>query len=153
MTTTARYLADTSAIVQLPRPEVAAVLGPLLIAGQLATCGVVDLKLHALVRSRSDLVHVRTIRAASFQWVATTDEDLLRAIQVHCELTELEQHHVGWPELVVAAVAERHGLSVLHRNGDFERIAKVTGQKVEEVALALEEARECLDAHAADVRP
>jgi hypothetical protein len=81
MTTTARYLVDTSAIVQLPRVEVAAVLGPLLISGQLATCGVIDLKLHALVRSHSDLVHVRAIRAAAFHWLPTIDADLTRALQ------------------------------------------------------------------------
>jgi len=47
---------------------------------------------------------------------------------VHAEQGE---HTVGWPELVVAAVAERHGVTVLHCNGDFERIAEVTGQRVE----------------------
>jgi hypothetical protein len=33
-----RYLADTSAILKLTDPEVAAVLGPLVEAGQVATC-------------------------------------------------------------------------------------------------------------------
>jgi hypothetical protein len=130
MTSDVRYLVDTSAILQLGHEDVATVLEPLLTAGHLATCGVIDLKLYAMIRSSGDLAHVRAIRAASFQWLATNDEDFLRALQVHAELAEQGQHDVGWPELVVAAVALRHGVTVLHCNGDFERIAGVTGQRV-----------------------
>jgi predicted nucleic acid-binding protein len=35
------------------------------------------------------------------------------------------------PDLVIAAVAERSGLTVLHLDKDFELIAEVTGQPVE----------------------
>ena len=35
------------------------------------------------------------------------------------------------PDLIIAAVAEDHGLSVLHYNADFELIAAVTGQSVQ----------------------
>jgi len=34
-------------------------------------------------------------------------------------------------DLVVAAVAERTGLPVLHYDADFERIGEVTGQPME----------------------
>lgn len=43
---------------------------------------------------------------------------------------------VAWAALAVAAVAERRGATVLHCNGDFERIAGVTGQGVEGVGKA-----------------
>lgn len=32
------------------------------------------------------------------------------------------------PDLVIAAAAESAGLSVLHYDADFERIAEITGQ-------------------------
>jgi predicted nucleic acid-binding protein len=39
-------------------------------------------------------------------------------------------HHrsVGVADLLIAAVAEVHGATVLHYDSDFERIAEVTGQ-------------------------
>jgi hypothetical protein len=40
------------------------------------------------------------------------------------------------PDLLVAAVAERVGLTVLHLDNDFETIAAVTGQPVERLRLA-----------------
>jgi predicted nucleic acid-binding protein len=38
---------------------------------------------------------------------------------------------VGLPDLLVAAVAERHRVTVLHHDADFDLIAGVTGQRVE----------------------
>jgi predicted nucleic acid-binding protein len=128
---TVRYLVDTSAIVQLPRDSVAAVLSPLLSTGQLATCAVVDLALYAAVRDPAALADLLALRAASFHWLPTTDADLIRAIDVYAELAGQGQHRVGWPDLVVAAVAERHQVALLHYNASFEQIAKVTGQSVE----------------------
>lgn len=34
------------------------------------------------------------------------------------------------PDLIIAAIVEHHGVSVLHYDDDFERIATVTGQPV-----------------------
>ncbi len=35
---------------------------------------------------------------------------------------------VGLPDLLIAAIAERERVTVLHYDGDYELIAKVTGQ-------------------------
>ncbi len=35
---------------------------------------------------------------------------------------------VSVADLIVAAVAERHGATVLHYDGDFDMVAEVTGQ-------------------------
>lgn len=47
-------------------------------------------------------------------------------------------HHraVNLPELLIAAVAEAEGLSVLHDDVDFDRVYSVTGQPVEWVVFA-----------------
>jgi predicted nucleic acid-binding protein len=38
---------------------------------------------------------------------------------------------VSIPDLLIAATAERYALTVLHYDGDYERIAKLTGQAAE----------------------
>jgi predicted nucleic acid-binding protein len=38
---------------------------------------------------------------------------------------------VGLPDLLIAAVAERERVTVLHYDSDYEIIAKVTGQPIE----------------------
>jgi hypothetical protein len=43
-------------------------------------------------------------------------------------LPALGEHRLPIPDLVIAAAAESAGLTVLHYDGDFERIAEVTGQ-------------------------
>jgi predicted nucleic acid-binding protein len=39
------------------------------------------------------------------------------------------------PDLIIAATAELSGATVLHYDEDYDRIAKVTGQPVEWVAI------------------
>jgi predicted nucleic acid-binding protein len=128
MTSEARYLIDTSAIVRLSQAEVTGVLEPLLDAGQVATCGVIDLRLYSLLRDPAALAEIRGYGAAAFRWLATSDDDLVRALQIQALLTE-RGYSAPWPELIVAAVAERHGVSLLHCNPAFDRIAAVTGQQ------------------------
>ena len=58
-----------------------------------------------------------------------------RAVQV--ELIARGQHRaVAIPDLIVAAVAEVEGLTVLHYDGDFDLIAGITGQPTEWVVAA-----------------
>ena len=40
------------------------------------------------------------------------------------------------PDLIIAAVAEHHGVSIIHYDHNFDRIAAVTGQPVEWVVPA-----------------
>lgn len=54
-----------------------------------------------------------------------------RAIEVQGELARLGQHRLPIPDLIVAAAAEAAGLTVLHYDADFDRIAAITGQPVE----------------------
>jgi predicted nucleic acid-binding protein len=126
--TRVRYLADTSVITRLVHPEVAQVLGPLLDAGQVGTCGTLDLSLYTMVRNPADLAAIMACRSAAFAWLSTEDGDLRRAVQVQAMVAETRQRLTGWPALVVAAVAERHHVTVLHYDPDFDLIGKVTGQ-------------------------
>ena len=125
----ARFLADTSALARLHRPPVTSVLGPLVQSGLVATCGVVELEVLWSTRSAGEYDEVLADRRVGYEWLATEDGDWRRAIDVQAELWRRGQARtVPLPDLLVAAVAERHRVTVLHYDDDYDRIAAVTGQ-------------------------
>jgi predicted nucleic acid-binding protein len=128
VTETIRFLADASVITRLVHVEVAEVMAPLLAAGQVGTCGILDLHLYAAVRNPAELPVVAAHRSTAFGWLPTLDSDLRRAIEVQALLAQAGHRLTAWPALLVAAVAERHEVSVLHYDPAFDLIAKITGQ-------------------------
>lgn len=60
----ALYLADKSALARLPNPAVAGVLAPLIEAGQVATCGVVDLEVLFSARWLSPIYSLQLLPSA-----------------------------------------------------------------------------------------
>jgi predicted nucleic acid-binding protein len=128
----ATYLADKSALTRSDtRPQVREVVEPLLLAGRIATCGIVDLELLYSApnpATYNDLAEV----LRSMPRVAVTDDAVDRALEVQSMLAARSQHRsVPLPELLVAACAETAGLIVLHYDADYERIASLTGQRVQ----------------------
>lgn len=55
--------------------------------------------------------------------------DARRALQVQRMLAAPSQRGRKIPDLLVAAAAEELGITVLHYDADFDRIAAVTGQR------------------------
>ncbi len=126
------YLADKSALTRREtRPEVREVVEPLLLAGRIATCGVVDLELLFSAPDPTTYAELaRVLRA--LPRVPVTDGAVDRALEVQGMLAARSQHRsVPLPDLLVAACAERAGLTVLHYDADYDRIAEVTGQPVQ----------------------
>jgi predicted nucleic acid-binding protein len=126
-----RYLVDASAITWMAEPDVAEALAPLIESGLVGTCGVTDLQLWASIAAPRGLASLAAVHAASFARVETTDADLRRAAAVQLILADQGYRLADWTPLVVAAVGERHGLTVLHHDTSFDLIAKVTGQNVQ----------------------
>jgi len=123
------FLADKSALTRREtRPEVREVLEPLLVAGEIATCGIVDLEL--LYSARDRATYRSLVEALRGMPRAPLDEEVVnRALSVQAMLAERSQHRaVPLPDLLVAACAESAGLTVLHYDADFDRIAELTGQ-------------------------
>jgi predicted nucleic acid-binding protein len=123
------FLVDTSALARRQtRVEVREVLDPLLRQGQVATCGTVDLE--TLYSASSPKNYRATAEALAGMPRAPLDEKCVqRALEVQAALAQRSQHRaVQLPDLLTAACAERAGLTVLHYDADYERIAKVTGQ-------------------------
>jgi predicted nucleic acid-binding protein len=129
MAAVASHLADTSALARLQRPEVAAVLGPLIEAGLVATCGVIEFELGWATRSSAEFDQVRHDRTAGYEWLATHDEDWHRALDVQGTLWRTgHMRAVGFPDLLIAAVAEREQVTLLHYDSDYDLITAVTRQ-------------------------
>jgi predicted nucleic acid-binding protein len=131
-----RYIAGKSALARMKHPSVAAVLSPLLVGGDVATCSVIELEVLFSAKTHADLVATRARRKA-LPLVALSQLDFDRAIDVLAGLAESGHHRAaGIPGLLIAAVAERNDLTVLHYDKDFDLIAKVTGQAMEWVVPA-----------------
>ncbi|MBA3523152.1 MAG: PIN domain nuclease [Geodermatophilaceae bacterium] len=127
----ARYLADTSVWGRLHRPTVAARFSPLVEAGLVATCGVIDLEMLYSCRSGQEHRLVRAQRGG-LEWLAMPDEVWDRAMTVQGGLAARGNHRAAsLPDLLIAATAERHAVTVLHYDGDYDLIARVTGQLAE----------------------
>jgi predicted nucleic acid-binding protein len=123
------YLADTSALTRRDtRPEVRAALEPLLVEGEVFTCGVVDLEMLHGASSRDG--YRTTTRVLRGMPRAQLDERCVdRALEVQAMLAERSQHRaVPLQDLLIAACAECAGLTVLHYDADYERVATLTGQ-------------------------
>lgn len=132
MAAVASHLADTSALARLHRPVVAAVLGPLIEAGLVGTCGVVEFELGWATRSGAEFDLVRADRDQGYEWLATHDEDWRRALEIQAVLWRSGRvRAVGFPDLLIAAVAEREQVTVLHYDGDYDLIADITRQPMQ----------------------
>jgi predicted nucleic acid-binding protein len=132
MAAIATHLADTSALARLGQPVVAAVLGPLVEAGLVATCGVIEFELGWATRTSAEFDQVRADRDAGYEWLSTHDEDWRRALDVQGMLWRRGRvRAVGFPDLLIAAVAERERVTVLHYDSDYDLIAEVTGQRMQ----------------------
>lgn len=125
-----RYLVDTSALVRLVRPQVAAVLEPLIIEGAAALS--TPVLLEALYSARaSDYLHVKHAYEAAMTIFPLTPEISARAVEVQSILARQSQHRTAQAsDLLTAACAEINELTVLHYDKDYDAIATVTEQPV-----------------------
>lgn len=110
---------------------------PLLVEGRIATCAVVELEMLTAARDREDYERLHAFRTSTFTSVPITPQVGDRAIDVQRRLAKRGQHRgVSLPDLLIAACAEVHQLTVLHYDRDFDLIASVTGQPAEWVVPA-----------------
>jgi predicted nucleic acid-binding protein len=129
-------MADKSALARLPHPAVDRRLTPLLLAGEVASCSIIDLEVLYSARKHEDFKQLLTARHA-LPSIDIEQADFDRAISVMELFARRGKHRgVSIPELLIASIAERAGLTVLHYDRDFDLIASVTGQDVEWIVPA-----------------
>ena len=74
------------------------------------------------------------LAAMPVEYLTPAIED--RAVEVQLQLADRGQHRApSIPDLIIAAVAELAGLTVLHLDKDFELIGGVTGQPTERLRV------------------
>lgn len=131
MTTPANWLVDKSAL----RPHVPAfadVLIPRIAAGRVAVCLVTELEVGYSARSTKDFERTRENVVGPLIPVGMPYRAEDRAREIQAELVARGQHRaVAIPDVLVAAIADVEGLTVLHYDGDFDIVAEVTGQPTE----------------------
>jgi predicted nucleic acid-binding protein len=71
-----------------------------------------------------------------FSLIETDRRHVERARQVQRVLASRSQRGRKIPDLLIAAAAEEAGLTVLHYDADFDRIAAATGQPCEWIVPA-----------------
>lgn len=106
-------------------------------AGRMAIAAVTILEVGYAARSIGDHEQSQRKVLQRLQFVYGSPRSERRAIEVQQALMGTGHHRaVKLPDLLVAAVAEIEGLTVMHYDADFDRIAEVTRQPIQWVVEA-----------------
>jgi predicted nucleic acid-binding protein len=121
------FLADTSVWHWARHPAARAALQAELDRGTVATCAIIDAELMVSARSPSD-ADALTAERRALRWLPTPDDVWDTVLETQRALVDSSRHRtVKLPDLIVAAVAGRHGATVLHYDSDYDAISEVTG--------------------------
>jgi predicted nucleic acid-binding protein len=129
------HLADTSALKRLGSQTVRDAIEQLATAGVLARPTICDLEIGYSARNAAEWDRLNGALDA-FEVIETTSGHVHRALEVQRRLAEHSQRGRKIPDLLIAAAAEEHGLTVLHYDADFDLIASVTGQRCQWIVPA-----------------
>ena len=124
-------LFDTSALILAAREAaVADVLREAVLDDDVAVCELVILEYLNGARNAGEYERFDAgLRASTI--FTTEPADWSRALDVHRALAGVgpgHQRSVRIADLIIAAVAERHGATIAHYDEDYDRIAAITGQ-------------------------
>jgi predicted nucleic acid-binding protein len=128
-----KELADTSAWVWSRRrayPQLREAFDSALVDGELATCDMVRLELLYSARNPEEFAEIRQ-ELSALPNCPITQTQWQRALWVYEELSArggTHQRSVKHPDLLIAAAAEAAGITILHYDEDYDRIAEITGQ-------------------------
>ena len=126
------YLADTSAWHR--SGQVADRWDSLLKADELALCLPVLLELLPSARGRADY-RILSADLARFRYLHVDERTEDAALRIQAALAERSQHRGPKPvDLLIAALAEVNGATLLHYDRHFDAIRRVTGQPMEWLA-------------------
>jgi len=124
-------LADTSVLINAARPGPAREwLRTTASQGEVALCDMVVMEYLRGARDETEYAAFEDSLKA-YPWLRIDTADWDRALTVSRQLAAVTagfRRRVPIPDLLIAAVAERHDVVLVHDDADFERIAAVTGQ-------------------------
>ena len=132
------WLIDKSALASLSASPDAVEWAARIERGLVRITTVTRLEVGYSARSAADLragLRRPPLAVMPVEYLTPAIED--RAVEVLALLADRGQHRApSIPDLIIAATAELAGLTVLHRDKDFELIADITGQPVEWLTLS-----------------
>jgi predicted nucleic acid-binding protein len=127
------WLIDKSALVRLGRSPDNATWAGRIERGLVRIATVTLLEVGYSARDPQDLhdgLREPPVASMPVEYATPAAED--RAVEVLTLLADRGHHRApSIPDLLIAAIAERAGLVVLHQDKDFELIAQITGQPAE----------------------
>lgn len=132
------WLIDTSALARLADASDAGLWAERIERGLVRISTVTRLEVGYSARSGPDLrFAARRPPLASMPVEYQTPAIENRTVEVQTLLADLGRHRApSVPDLIVAATAELAGLTVVHRDKDFDLIAEITGQPTERLTVA-----------------
>lgn len=132
------WLIDKSALVRLGSSPDATLWASRITAGAVHLSSITRLEIGYSARSSKELVasiNNPPISSMPIELLSPSIEE--RAWEVLRELARIGKHRApSIPDLLLAATAEKCGLTILHVDKDFELISKVTGQRHERLAYS-----------------
>jgi len=136
---TGRRLLDTSAWVRFGHPglgvERAETIAGAVEAGQIVIC--LPFLLEAGYSARDGAEHDRLLEElGSLPRVLVDEEVERRALDAQRQLARIGHHRLPPVDLLVAALADRHGIGVLHYDRDYDVLASRTDLRFESEWLA-----------------
>lgn len=131
------WLIDKSALVRLAVSPDAAEWASRIERGLVRITTVTRLEIGYSARSGQELrsaLRQPPLASMPVEYLTPAIED--RAAEVLALLADRGQHRApSLPDLMIAAVAELEGLTILHLDKDFDMIATITGQPVERLNM------------------
>lgn len=126
MAVVARYLIDTSAAARMNEPAVADKLVELIDLGLVGTTAGLDAEALYSSRGGAEYEQLRSDRAQAYEYLPTHDEHWQVALEARRQLAVTGRHRaVGIADLLTAAIARDHGVTVVHYDADFDIVATV----------------------------
>jgi predicted nucleic acid-binding protein len=129
-------LLDTSVITRLGVDEVRAGVAELETGNALlALASITDLEVGFSARNAAEFdAFIDALEA--FEHIEIEPPHFRRARQVQRQLADRGLRGRKVPDLLIAAAAEAHGMTVVHYDSDFDHISTVTGQPVSWIVAA-----------------
>lgn len=124
------YLVDTSVLSHIHYPEVRESLTSVARYGLIATCSIVELEQGYSARNYQGHLSIDT-RRGSMSRARISQSTFDSAFSLQRDLARVGKHRLPIPDLIVAACAREHDLTILHYDSDFDTISSVTGQKAQ----------------------
>jgi predicted nucleic acid-binding protein len=130
-------LADTSVWTRRRHPQIVSWFEQAAQRGEIALCDMVALEILAGTR-REDYSDMAYRLRRSMPWLQMDSADWARALEVQAALARAASQlyrRVKASDLLIAAVAERHGVTLVHYDQDYDAIANLTGQSMRWAAV------------------